>query len=92
MKKTQTYLSLFGPITTGQGKIRIQIGKAATAETTLVIDLPVTDVDGLGINSLDIKTLTSANEAFLSITNIMKNFVYFPTNSCSKPGFLDSKV
>lgn len=84
MQKTQTYLSLSGPITTGEGKITIQIGETALPETMLEIDLPATDIHVIGIDKLDIKTFTAANEALLSIINIMKNFVYYPTTCSSK--------
>lgn len=81
MKQTQTYLSLFGPITTGAGKITIQIGPGNLPENKLEIDLPATDIKVLGIDKLTLISMKETDKAFSAILKIMKDFVYYPTPS-----------
>ncbi|MDP1603409.1 MAG: hypothetical protein Q8M03_09110 [Legionella sp.] len=77
MQKTQTYVSLSGPIMTGKGKVTIQMGSQKIPESTLEINIPTTDIYLLGISELQIGSLYDTNEAFTVILNIIKNFVYY---------------
>lgn len=76
LQKTQTYDSLDGPKLLGGGTLHIQIGKYATPETTLTINLPITDVNATGLDKLDIKTLTGAYTSLNALFKIKHDFAY----------------
>lgn len=78
MQKNQVYVSLAGPVNTGGGNITIQVGKVPSPESMLVIEFPVTDIHLLGIDKFDITSPATANDAFIKMITIMKNFVYYP--------------
>jgi flagellin-like hook-associated protein FlgL len=74
--KTQTYVSYNGPKMLGGGKIHIQIGKYAKPETTLDINVPVTDMKKLGMDKLNIRTVQDAEQTFESLNKDMYDFAY----------------
>lgn len=76
LQKTQTYDSLDGPKLLGGGTLHIQIGKYVTPETTLTINLPITDVNATGLDKLDIKTLIGANTSLDALLKLKHNFAY----------------
>lgn len=76
LNKTQTYITLDGPKMLGTGKIHIQIGPRATPETTLTIDIPVTDIKLLGIDNLSVATQNDGYHALEEISKHIYNFTY----------------
>lgn len=78
MQKNQTWVSLYGPIMTGKGKITLQIGQNDLPENKLEIQLPSTDIHLLGMDKLAITSIAATIETFSVILNRMKAFIYYP--------------
>lgn len=76
MMQSQTYVSLDGPKKLGYGNLHIQIGKNATPETVLNIQIPVADVEQLGLNKLDVTSQESAFAALSAIVVDTQKFIY----------------
>lgn len=74
--KLQTYVSLNGLKMLGGGTIHIQIGRLASPETTLDIQIPVTDLKKSGLDDLHVLTLEEANLAWDALVNYRRYFVY----------------
>ncbi len=81
LTQTQTYVSLDGPKMLGGGNIHIRIGNNPSPETTLDIDLPITDVKKLNLDQYNVRTEAAALDALSAAWKDLHDFAYAPAGN-----------
>lgn len=76
MMQTQTYVSLGGVKMLGGGNIHIQMGQSMRQESTLDIELPVTDVALSGLGKMSLMTMDDAYRTLDGIIKLEHDLVY----------------